>query len=137
MDPEFMPARRVLGAAYLQAGRHTEALAELESAASLTDGDPDPVLLAWLAHAKAVTGDRRQAVTLISRMRALADERYVSPYHLAMVHVGLASNDAAFDLLAEAWLDRDPALAGVRVEPRFEPLRGDRRYHELLGQLKL
>ena len=29
MDPEFMPARRVLAAAYLQAGRHAEALSEL------------------------------------------------------------------------------------------------------------
>ena len=137
MDPEFMPARRVLAAAYLQSGRHGEALSELESAVSLSDGDSDPTLLASLAHAKAVTGNRREAVALIARARALERERYVPPYHLAMAYVGLDSIDAAFEMLDQAWLDRDPAVAGVRVEPRFGPLRGDRRYRELLGRLKL
>jgi TolB-like protein/tetratricopeptide (TPR) repeat protein len=137
MDPEFMPARRVLAAAYLQAGRHAEALSELESAVSLGDGDSDPTLLASLAHAKAVTGNRRDAVALISRARALEGERYVPPYHLAMAYVGVESIDAAFEMLDQAWLDRDPAVAGVHVEPRFEPIRGDRRYGELLERLKL
>jgi TolB-like protein/Tfp pilus assembly protein PilF len=137
MDPEFMPARRVLSAAYLQAGRHAEALAELESAVSLGDGDSDPLLLAWLSHVKAVTGNRRDAANLLARARALDRERYVSFYHVAMACVGLDDLDAAFDALDRAWLDRDPALAGVHVEPRFEPIRGDRRYVELLDRLKL
>jgi TolB-like protein/Tfp pilus assembly protein PilF len=137
MDPEFMPARRVLAAAYLQAGRHTEALSELESAVSLSDGDSDPMLLAWLAHVKAVTGNRRDAMTLVSRARALGCERYVPSYHLAMALVGLGHVDEAFEALDQAWLDRDPALAAIHVEPRFEPLRGEARYVELLERLKL
>jgi TolB-like protein/tetratricopeptide (TPR) repeat protein len=137
MSPEFMPARRVLAAAYLQAGRHTQALAELESAVSLEDGDPDPLLLAWLAHAKAVTGHRRDAARLLSRALSLERERYVSRYHLAMVLIALDDVDAAFDALDHAWLDRDPALAGVNVEPRFAALRGDCRYNELRERLRL
>lgn len=137
MDPEFMPARRVLAAAYLQSGRRTEALSELESVMSLGDGDSDPMLLAWLAHAKAVTGNRREAKALIMRARALDRERYVPSYHLAMAFVGLDNMDAAFELLDQAWLDRDPALAAVHVEPRFEPLRADHRYGELLERLRL
>ena len=137
MDPEFMPARRVLAAAYLQAGRQAEALSELESAVSLGDGDADPVLLSWLAHAKAVTGHHRDAANLVARARSLDRERYVPSYHLAMAFVGLGKVDAAFEALDQAWLDRDPALAGVHVEPRFEPIRGDRRYSELLERLKL
>ena len=137
MDPEFMPARRVLAAAYLQAGRPAEALAELESAVSLADGDSDPTLLAWLAHAKAVTGHVRDAAALIARAWALERERYVPRYHLAMAYVALEDIDTAFELLDQAWLDRDPAVAGVNVEPRFEPLRADRRYRELLERLNL
>src|SRR5688572_17536614 len=137
MDPAFTPARRVLGAAYLQAGRPAEALAELEAAVSLEDGDSDPTLLAWLAHAKGVTGNRRAAVRLISRARALECERYVTPYHLSIAYVGLGSIDAAFELLEQAWLDRDPAIAAMHVEPRLEPLRGERRYQELLRRLNI
>ena len=135
MDPEFLPARRLLGAAYLQAGRHVDAMAELESAATLSDGDP--VLLAWLAHAKAVTGARGEAVRLLAQARSLEGERYVPPYHLALAYTGLDSIDAAFAALDQAWLDRDPALTAVNVEPRFEPLRSDRRYPELLERLNL
>jgi Flp pilus assembly protein TadD len=137
MDPEFMPARRVLAAAYLQAGRHAEALAELESAVSLADGDSDPMLLSWLAHAKAVTGQVRDAAVLIARARALERERYVPRYHLAMAYLALEDIDTVFELLDQAWLDRDPAVAGVNVEPRFEPLRADSRYRELLERLNL
>jgi TolB-like protein/tetratricopeptide (TPR) repeat protein len=137
MDPEFVPARRLLAAAYLQAGRQEEAMSELASAVSLSDGDSDPMLLAWLAHAKAVTGSRRDAVALVAQARALERERYVPPYHLAMVYVALENIDTAFELLDQAWFDRDPALSGVHVEPRFEPLRGDRRYQELLERLNL
>jgi hypothetical protein len=104
---------------------------------SLGDGDSDPMLLAWLAHAKAVTGNRREATALITRARALDRERYVPSYHLAMAFVGLDNMDAAFELLDQAWLDRDPALAAVHVEPRFEPLRADHRYGELLERLRL
>ena len=132
-----MPARRVLAAAYLQAGRHAEAMAELESAVSLAEGDSDPTLLAWLAHAKAVTGDRQNAAALIARVRGLERERYVPPYHLAMAYLALEDLDTAFELLDQAWLDRDPAVAGVNVEPRFGPLRGDQRYRGLLERLNL
>jgi tetratricopeptide (TPR) repeat protein len=135
MDPEFLPARRLLGAAHLLSGRTAEALAELESADAL--GDPDPVLLAWLAHAKAVTGAPREARALVARARALEGERYVSAYHLALAYVGLGSHDAAFDALEQAWLDRDPALGAMHVEPRIEPLRSHAKYAALVARLNL
>ncbi len=135
LDPEFMLARRVLGAAYLQAGRDADAVAEFESAAAR--GDVDPVVLAWLAHAKAVTGARGEAVALIAQARALESERYVPAYHLALAYTGLGSLDAAFDALDQACLDRDPVLLQVGAEPRFEPLRRDPRYAALLERIGL
>ncbi len=135
MDPEYMAARRLLGAAYLQSGRVAEAIGELQSAATLVENDP--VLLASLAHAKAVTGSRRDALEALARVRRLEAERYVSPYYLALAHVGLGSLDEAFAALDQAWLDRDPGLAFVHVEPRFEPLRSDSRYDPLLDRLKI
>ena len=107
----------------------------MQSAAALAD--VDPVLLTWLAHAKAITGARGDAVGLLAEARSLEAERYVPHYHLALAYVGLDSIDAAFAALDQAWLDRDPALAAVHVEPRFEPLRSDRRYNELLKRLNL
>jgi TolB-like protein len=59
MDASYMPARRLLGAALLGAGKSEEAVAELTAAAG-PDGE-DAVSLAWLAHAKALAGERDEA----------------------------------------------------------------------------
>ena len=135
MDPEFVNAHRVLAAALLQAGRADEAAAQLELA--LTFADSHPVLLAWLAHVKAVMGCRTQAVALIARARALESTRYVPPFHLALAHTGLGALDEAFAALDQAWVDRDPSLSTLDAEPRFEPLRGDARYRGLIDRIKI
>jgi TolB-like protein/Tfp pilus assembly protein PilF len=135
MDPEFVNARRVQAAALLQMGRTEDAAAQLESALSIAG--PHPVLLAWLAHLKAVTGARGEAVALVAHARSLESMRYVPPYHLALAQAGLGGIDTAFELLDQAWLDRDPALATIDVDPRFEPLRDDSRYGELLERLNM
>jgi tetratricopeptide (TPR) repeat protein len=135
MDPEFVTAHRVLAAALIQAGRGDEAVAQLEQALTL---DPShPVLLAWLAHVKAVMGCRSQAEALIARARALERTRYVPSFHMALAYTGLGELNEVFAALDQAWFDRDPALATLDAEPRFEPLRNDARYRALIERIKI
>ena len=132
MDPDFAPARRLLGAAHLGAGQSQQAVAELTAAVG---PDGTPLSLSWLAHAKAAAGMRDEATSIVTRLEGLAKESYVPPYHLALAQVGLGDRDAAFALLARASIERDPALMNVCVEPRFEPLRRDPRYQALVDEL--
>jgi tetratricopeptide (TPR) repeat protein len=132
MDPEFVRARRVLGAAYLQSGRLTEAVQELETSAALTD---HPVLLGWLAHARAITGRRCDAEAILARM--LQREGYRQHYALAIAYIGLERIDDAFEALDVACLDRDPLLTHIAVEPRFDQIRGDARFAALLTRMGL
>ena len=132
MDPEFVRARRVLGAAYLQSGRLTEAVQELETSAALTD---HPVLLGWLAHARAITGRRCDAEDILARM--LQQKGYRQHYALAIAYIGLDRIDDAFEALDVACLDRDPLLTHVAVEPRFDQIRADARFAALLTRMGL
>jgi Flp pilus assembly protein TadD len=132
MDPEFVRARRVLAAAYLQAGRLADAVQELETSAALTD---HPVLLGWLAHVRAITGRTRDAEAIVARM--LTQDGYRQHYALAIAYIGLGRIDEAFDALDVACLDRDPLLTHVAVEPRFDQIRGDARFAALLTRMGL
>ena len=135
MDAGFAPARRILGAALLGAGQIHEAIEELSSVASR---EPDDRIAAsWLAHAKAVAGERREAAALVEQLDKASEESYVPGYHLALAHTGLGNHDRAFALLERACRDRETAIINVRVEPRFEPLRRDPRYATLLRTLHL
>jgi tetratricopeptide (TPR) repeat protein len=134
MDSGYMPARRMLGAALLGAGRPEEAVEELAAAAG--SGGDDPISLAWLAHAKAHAGARDEAAAILTRLET-AGGPYVPGYHLALAHVGLGNRDAAFKLLERACADREPYVINLKVEPRFDPLRRDPRYGVLLQRLRL
>ena len=70
MDAGYMPARRMLGAALLGAGRPEEAVEELTAAAG--SGGDDPISLAWLAHAKALAGTRDEAQAIVARLESEA-----------------------------------------------------------------
>ena len=126
---------RRLAAAYLRSARERDAVAVLENA--LASRGDDPVVLAWLAHARAVTGCREIAVDLINRLHCLAGSRHLPSYHLALALVGLGDLDGACAALEQATVDADPALINLRMEPRFEPLRSDARYSRLIELLGL
>ena len=135
MSPDFIPARRLLAVAYLLSGQPGRAITELDTALAATGADP--LILSWFAHARAVTGAHAAGAELLAQARALTGRRHVSSYHLALAHTGLGDPDSAFAALDQAWLDRDPALPAVVLDPRFDPLRGDTRYAELRQRLGL
>ena len=135
MKPHFTPAWRVLGAALIQMGHAAEGVAELEAAAATAPADP--VLLAWLAHAKALRGECGVATTILEALDRLRPQRFVPAYHLALAHVGLWQIDEAFELLDQACEERDPALINLAGDPRFDPIRRDTRFAKLSARLRL
>lgn len=135
MDERYVAARRLLGASLFAADHRKEALRVLEA---LVDGDvPDPVATAWLAHARAVVGDRSAAGDLLGMLDEMAHQRYVPPFHVAIAQIGLGDRDAAFAALEQAFEDRDPSAVNLTVDPRFEPIRSDPRYGALVSRLGL
>jgi TolB-like protein/Tfp pilus assembly protein PilF len=134
MDPEFAPANRLLAASLLQMGRTEEAVAAFER---VPNGGLDTVSVAWLAHLWGVLGERRRADTLMEWLRERGRTEYVSGYHVALAHTGLGDMDRAFASLSAACEARDPGITNLAAEPRFAPLREDRRFGALVGRLLL
>jgi adenylate cyclase len=66
-----------------------------------------------------------------------SSRRYVSPYDIAFVYAGLGDKDKLFQWLNKAAEDRSTALAEIKVHPRFDKLRKDPRFQDLLRRLGL
>lgn len=133
-DPHYGLARFCFSWALRRAGMYEEAIAEAKKAVELTG--ESPFILAGLAAAHAEAGRSDEARRLLGELHALAAGRYVSPYHLALVHCHLGERDEALDLLEQAFAIGDPWIVWLGVEPQLDPLRSDSRFAALLRQIK-
>jgi hypothetical protein len=68
-------------------------------------------------------------------MKALAKDRYVSPYSFALVHLGLGDKEEALRWLEQSYHDRFPETMRIKTEPLLDPLRGDPRFQSLADKV--
>ena len=84
------------------------------------------------AHAAAGNLDAAQAA--LDEMHVLAERRYVSPYHLALVNSALNRREEALDLLEKAYETGDAKVCGWASIPSSIHCTGI-RYNDLLRKL--
>jgi class 3 adenylate cyclase/TolB-like protein/Tfp pilus assembly protein PilF len=135
LDPNYIQTHLWFGRPYLQKGRYREAVAEIQKAVDISGGST--ISLAVLGHALAASGDSKEALKLARTLKARARREYVPSYWIALIYVGLEDADEAFAWLGRAYDERSSWLAWVKVEPRFDFLREDRRYGALLKKMGL
>jgi hypothetical protein len=63
-----------------------------------------------------------------------AGSLYVCPYEVAGVYAQLGENDQALDWLDKAYRNRS-CLYWIRQDPRFDSMRSDPRFQELLAKM--
>lgn len=133
MDANFALAHRYLALAYEQKGMHTEAIAEFQSAKSLSGARP--LDSGSLGHAYAVAGRTAEARKILKEVNDRSPHVYFPAYDIALIHVALGEKDLAFEWLEKAFQERSPWLIHLRVDPRFDPLRSDKRFTTLLNRI--
>jgi serine/threonine protein kinase/Tol biopolymer transport system component/Tfp pilus assembly protein PilF len=135
IDPDFGVGYIALSAAYERKGMIEEAIAAARKAVTFLPGAVIPLWV--LAHALAVSGSDVEAREILADMERLSKERYVSAYHMAIIHTGLDEPDEAFKCLEKAYQDHDPWMIWLGTEPKLDPLRTDPRFVDLLGRVGL
>ena len=109
--------------------------AELEEAVRLSGRRIYAV--AGLGHAYAVSGRREEAMRLIEELKGWSERGYDPLANIALVHAGLGQNDEAMRWLEKAYQARSAWLfrLGLKVEPRWDGLRADARFQDLLRRI--
>lgn len=132
-EPDFSTAHWGLGLVYEQKKMFPQAIAEFEKAGGLENGGQNTI--ASLGHAHAASGDKAAALKTLKKLNELAKEGKMSPYQLALVHAGLGQKDQAFESLDKALLEKSTLLVYLKMDPRFDNLHDDRRFHDLLQRM--
>ncbi len=137
LDSNYFWAEMVLGQAHQQKGQFQEAAAAFERARRVTGeaGEPPPEILAGLIRSYALAGNRVAAMKVFEELKRLINVRYVSRHDLAIVYLALGEKQQALDWLEKAYEDRNWYMPWLKVDPRFDPLRSDPRFRELLRRI--
>jgi TolB-like protein/Tfp pilus assembly protein PilF len=136
VDPSFARAHLVLAEAYAHKGDYDRALAETDRAATL--GGSGMELTADIGYIHAVAGRRNEAVRIAEQLAAqFASRQDGAAFGAATVYAGLRDAGRTFEWLERAWERREPAIADLNVDPRFDSVRADPRFGVLLKQAGL
>jgi TolB-like protein/Tfp pilus assembly protein PilF len=134
--PDFWVAHLNLSKVHAAMGNFPEALAEAHKAEAFCDGgSTEPLSL--IGHALAALGRRAEAEMVLETMFTRAAERYVPPYNVALVYLGLKEYETALEWLERAWRERDVHMVFLKVEPKWDPVRNHPRFLAVLERCGL
>ena len=98
LDPNNYGSHYFLAWAYAEKGDWPQATADARQAANLLN---TPVVLSSLAYMYAISGKPSEARKILQDMLAVQEQRYVSPYEVGIIYVGLGQKNRAFE-----WFDQ-------------------------------
>jgi serine/threonine protein kinase/Tfp pilus assembly protein PilF len=141
MDPNFFFASMAIAQAYQhntklnERERYGKALAELTGARPIARGWP--YIEGELACVYARLGMRVEAQKILDELKDRAAHDWVDPLIMAFVYTDLGDKDQAFAWLDKAYEERATWIIWLGVEPKFDSLRSDKRFAELLRRIGL
>jgi TolB-like protein/DNA-binding SARP family transcriptional activator/Flp pilus assembly protein TadD len=126
--PDFSIASALMGRVMLVDGRVKEAVEALRRAVEQSGGDPS--YRAVYAAALAAAGLRDSARAVARGVEASGG--YVPFTELASAWLFLGDNEKALTLFERAFVERDPAVKHMKVEPLYDRIRDHPRFQAIL-----
>ena len=130
LNPDDVFAKWELGVILSKRGAYDEAIATFLSR-KVSTADTNWALGYTYARA-GKTGEARRIIDFLVRRRK---ERYVWPAIIAHIYVALDEREKAFEYLELAYRERDYWLRLLQVDDRFDSLRSDPRFQDLMRRM--
>ena len=132
LDSSSSQAHRHLAQVYTQKQLYPEAISELNKAIELSPGSSEA--LAELGYVFGISGNTDEARRILSQLKSTSD---VSPYHLAIVYMGLKEKTNALQALDDAVKHRSAGVVHLGIAHQFQDLRADQRFAKMLSDVGL
>jgi len=135
LHPNFCVAHQMLGLTYDARGEFGQAIVELQKAKALSPGNL--MTVAALGHVYAASGRGDEAQKMLDKLGLSSGESTPLPYHVAAIYVALDRNEEALRWLERAYQERSNWLIYLKLDPRFDRLRSERRFADLARRIGL
>jgi len=131
VDQDDPSQHQYIGWAYQQMGQYEQAIEQHRQAVVLSHRHP--LYLSDLGYALGMAGQREEALRILAEINQ-ADG--ATPYHLAVVHLGLGNIGQTLEALEKASSLREGYLVYIIAGPRFDPLRDEQRFKNILKKFE-
>ncbi len=135
LDPAFVNAHYKLGLVYETEGDYAGAVSEFSKQERLAGVDPGSSDRFEFAFTHG--GWRGYCEERLASLQRQAKWKYVSPASFALAYLRLGDRERTFQWLEAAFDEHSEVLAYLKVDPRFDSLRGDKRFDRLLRRVGL
>lgn len=137
LEPKNGPARILLATSYSSKGMYDEALLEIQDLRKRVGEYAPEIPDLGIARIYALSGKTEEAKKILQEAIKLSNQRYISPWNIAIVYAALGQHDQAFEWLDKAFEGRDLWMAYLKVDPAVDNLRSDPRFKALLKKMNL
>ncbi len=132
-EPNFWMPYMIAASAYIEKGMFAEAIAASTKEYELSGFNVIPSG----AYAMAKSGKRNEARAELNGMLKLSATKFVSPYNIALLFNALDDRENAIQWLEKGYDERDPKMVFIEVEPKWNNLRKEPRFAELITRMNL
>jgi TolB-like protein/DNA-binding winged helix-turn-helix (wHTH) protein/Flp pilus assembly protein TadD len=132
MDSNYLLAHVYASSAYIEKEMYSEAIGEAHRAREISGGR-STYSEAFLGYALAKLGKQAEARSVLEGLlKSPADS-----YHVALIYNGLSQHDEALTWLERACAQRNKGMVFLKVEPKWNNLRSEPRFQDLLRRVGL
>jgi tetratricopeptide (TPR) repeat protein len=130
LEPGFPAALSTMIAAYSQKGQHDVAVAKLSEIQ-----EDNSLNAAGIVYALA--GRKDDAMRIIEKLERRSRQGYVSPTAFAYIYAALGDKEKAIAYLEKGYEERAFQMQFLKIDPRWDKLRNDPRFADLMRRVGL
>jgi Flp pilus assembly protein TadD len=110
-----------------------EAITATDKVKEFADNSSEPV--AFGAFALARSGKLKEAQIALDELLKSAETRDIPPYNLALIYNAIGESGKALDYLEKSFAEKDVRMVFLKVEPKWNNLRGEARFIALMRRM--
>ncbi len=134
LNPNYRVALMMAARAYTEKGMFSEAISATNKAHEISAVSSEPI--AYGTYALAKSGKLAEAHVALDKLLKSSTTTYVPPYNVALIYNALGESEKSLDYLEKAFAEKDVRMVWLKVEPKWNNLRSELRFIDLMKQMK-